>query len=82
MKTKKHFRGLSGLDLKCLAMVLMVLDHLHYFFEFTGRIPLFFPNWAAYPAGCFCSAPRRALRTPPTASVISYAVMVLRRPWA
>lgn len=42
MKTKKHFRGLSGLDLKCLAMVLMVLDHLHYFFEFTGRIPLFF----------------------------------------
>ena len=42
MKTKKHFRGLSGLDLKCLAMVLMVLDHLHYFFEFTGRIPLLF----------------------------------------
>lgn len=42
MKTKKNFRGLSGLDLKCLAMVLMVLDHLHYFFEFTGRIPLFF----------------------------------------
>ena len=36
MKTKKNFRGLSGLDLKCLAMVLMVLDHLHYFFEFTG----------------------------------------------
>ena len=42
MKTKKRFRGLSGLDLKCLAMVLMVLDHLHYFFEFTGRIPLLF----------------------------------------
>ena len=42
MKTKKHFRGLSGFDLKCLAMVLMVLDHLHYFFEFTGRIPLLF----------------------------------------
>ena len=42
MKTKKRFRGLSGFDLKCLAMVLMVLDHLHYFFEFTGRIPLLF----------------------------------------
>ena len=42
MKSKKTFRGLSGFDLKCLAMILMVLDHIHYFFDFTGRIPLLF----------------------------------------
>ena len=29
MKSKKTFRGLSGFDLKCLAMILMVLDHIH-----------------------------------------------------
>lgn len=42
MKSKKTFRGLSGFDLKCPAMILMVLDHIHYFFDFTGRIPLLF----------------------------------------
>ena len=42
MKSKKWLCGLSGFDLKCLAMILMVLDHIHYFFDFTGRIPLLF----------------------------------------
>ena len=28
--------GLSGTALKTIALVLMVLDHIHYFFEFTA----------------------------------------------
>lgn len=32
-------RGLSGTALKVIALVCMLLDHIHYFFGFTGRIP-------------------------------------------
>lgn len=35
-------KGLSGFALKYLAMALMVLDHIQYFFAFTGKIPVFF----------------------------------------
>ena len=31
-------KGLDGTQLKTIALVLMVLDHIHYFFEFTGCI--------------------------------------------
>ena len=34
--------GLTGFQLKVAALVLMVLDHIHYFFAFTGVIPTFF----------------------------------------
>ena len=34
--------GLTGFQLKVIALVLMVLDHIHYFFDFTGVIPTFF----------------------------------------
>ncbi len=34
--------GLSGTQLKMIALVLMVLDHIHYFFSFTGWIPEWF----------------------------------------
>ena len=34
--------GLSSTTLKLMALVLMLLDHIHYFFEFTGVIPLWF----------------------------------------
>ena len=34
--------GLSGTALKTIALVLMVLDHIHYFFEFTGLVPEWF----------------------------------------
>ena len=37
--TKKR---LDGTQLKTIALVLMVLDHIHYFFEFTGCIPTVF----------------------------------------
>lgn len=32
-------KGLSGTALKTIALVLMLMDHIHYFFEFTGCIP-------------------------------------------
>ena len=32
-------KGLDSTQLKTIALVLMVLDHIHYFFEFTGCIP-------------------------------------------
>ena len=35
-------RGLSSTELKWIALVLMVLDHIHYFFAYTGRIPDWF----------------------------------------
>lgn len=35
-------RGLSSSDLKWIALGLMVLDHTHYIFGFTGRVPDWF----------------------------------------
>lgn len=35
-------RGLSETALKGIALALMVLDHIEYFFSFTGAIPLWF----------------------------------------
>lgn len=35
-------RGLSASGLKWIALVLMVLDHIHYFFAYTGRVPEWF----------------------------------------
>ena len=32
-------RGLSGTGLKWMALILMVLDHIHYILGFTGVIP-------------------------------------------
>ena len=50
MKNKK---GLSSFDLKILALVLMLLDHIHYFFGFTGRVPLFFSWLGRLASGLF-----------------------------
>lgn len=35
-------RGLSASGLKWIALVLMVLDHVHYFFGYTGMVPEWF----------------------------------------
>lgn len=35
-------RGLSGFQLKYIALALMFLDHILYFFEFTGKVPIWF----------------------------------------
>lgn len=45
--------GLSGTALKTIALVLMVLDHLHYFFEFTGLVPEWFSMLARLSAPLF-----------------------------
>ena len=37
-------KGLTGFNLKTIALVLMVLDHIEYFFAFTGKIPVQF-SW-------------------------------------
>lgn len=42
--TKTRAKGLTGFDLKWIALILMVLDHIQYFFEYTGKVPLFF-SW-------------------------------------
>jgi len=39
--TKQKF-GLTDTALKTIALVLMVMDHIHYFFEFTGVVPEWF----------------------------------------
>lgn len=48
--------GLSGFALKYLAAAFMVLDHIHYFFSFTGKIPLLFSQLGrlAAPLFLFC----------------------------
>ena len=54
--TTKTGKGLSGFALKYIALISMVLDHIHYFFEFTGRIPIWF-SWVgrlAAPLFLFC----------------------------
>ena len=35
--TKRLF--LDGTQLKLLALLFMLIDHIHYFFEFTGKVP-------------------------------------------
>ena len=49
-------KGLSGFALKYLGMALMVLDHIEYFFAYTGKIPLFFSMLGrlAAPLFLFC----------------------------
>ena len=49
-------KGLTGFDLKYLALIFMVMDHIHYFFEFTGKVPIGF-SWVgrlAAPLFLFC----------------------------
>ena len=52
------FQGLSGTALKLIALGLMVLDHIHYFFEYTGLIPEWFSMLGrlAAPLFLFCVA--------------------------
>lgn len=45
--------GLSGTALKTIALVLMVFDHIHYFFEFTDLVPAWFSMLARLSAPLF-----------------------------
>lgn len=47
------FRGLTGTQLKLIALVLMLLDHIHYFFGFTGAVPEWFSMLGRLPAEMF-----------------------------
>ena len=51
-------RGLSNTALKMIAMITMLLDHIHYIFEFTGAVPLWFSQLAriSMPLFLFCVA--------------------------
>ena len=51
-------RGLDGTTLKLIALGLMLLDHIHYFFAFPGRIPDWFSMLGrlAAPLFLFCAA--------------------------
>lgn len=54
--TNDTHQYLSGFALKYIALLCMVLDHIHYFFSFTGKVPLFF-TWIgrlAAPLFLFC----------------------------
>lgn len=46
-------RSLTGTQLKLIALVLMVLDHIHYFFGFTGAVPEWFSMLGRLPAEMF-----------------------------
>ena len=46
-------KGLDGTQLKTIALVLMVMDHLHYFFGFTGAVPEWFSMAARLSAPLF-----------------------------
>lgn len=48
--------GLSGTAIKLLALGLMLLDHIHYFFDFTGAIPLWFSMLGRVSGWLFCFA--------------------------
>ena len=51
-------RGLSDTSLKEIALALMVLDHIHYFFSFTGAVPEWFSMMGrvSAPLFLFCTA--------------------------
>lgn len=60
MNTLKQIskNGLNGTDLKFLALIFMVLDHIHYFFSYTGLVPEWFSMLGrlAAPIFLFCVA--------------------------
>lgn len=51
-------KGLSDTSLKEIALALMVLDHIHYFFSFTGAVPEWFSMMGrvSAPLFLFCTA--------------------------
>ncbi|WP_053957250.1 TraX family protein [Inediibacterium massiliense] len=46
----KSKEGLTGFQIKFLALIFMLCDHIHYFFEFTGKVPIIF-SWIGRLAG-------------------------------
>lgn len=46
-------KGLTGFQIKLLALIFMLFDHIHYFFEFTGKVPIIFSWIGRLAAGLF-----------------------------
>lgn len=65
--------GLTGTTLKLMALVLMLLDHIHYFFEFTVPSRCGFPRRGGSQPPCFYSVPWKGLPIPMTGGAISGA---------
>ena len=56
MHVRCIMKKLTGFCIKYLALIFMFIDHIHYFFGFTGKIPIVF-NWIgriAAPLFLFC----------------------------
>ncbi len=49
-------KGITNFQLKYIAMFAMVLDHIHYMFEYTGKVPAWFSvvGRLAAPIFLFC----------------------------
>lgn len=50
------FKKLTGFQLKYIALGTMLLDHIHYFFDYTGKIPLWFSQIGRIAAPLFLFA--------------------------
>ena len=74
-------KGLDGTQLKTIALVLMVLDHIHYFFEFTGCIPTVFNMLGRLSAPLFLFCTVEGLPIPMTVSGILSASGLSVQPW-
>lgn len=49
-------KTLTGFQLKYIALGAMLLDHIHYFFEYTGKVPLWFTQVGRIAAPLFLFA--------------------------
>lgn len=49
-------KTLTGFQLKYIALGTMLLDHIHYFFEYTGKVPLWFTQVGRIAAPLFLFA--------------------------
>lgn len=50
MTLESSKKGFTGFQIKFLALIFMLFDHIHYFFEFTGKVPVVF-SWIGRLAG-------------------------------
>ena len=50
MTLERSKKGLTGFQIKFLALIFMFIDHINYFFEFTGKVPVVF-SWIGRLAG-------------------------------
>lgn len=71
MEKRKQWKGFTDFQLKWLALVLMVFDHIHYFLSLRERCRNGFPCWAGCRRRCFCSVCWKALRIRGTGKIFS-----------